>query len=388
MSVRRRTWTTPKGEPREAWVVNYFDADRVRRQKTFAKQRDARAFERRAGVEIEQGVHVADSASCTVGQAADLWLETCEANGLERSTIEAYRGHVVHHLKPLIGNTLVSKITVPAVRAFQDTLRAGGRSPAMIKRIVGSLGAILADAQERGLAAHNAVREMRGRHVGRDRRQEQRLRGKLKVGEDIPTPDEIRRFIGKLQGRWRPLLMTAAFCGLRASELRGLRWSDVDLQRRELHVSQRADRFNAIGPPKSGAGERTVPIPAMLANTLREWKLQCPRGELDLVFPTGAGTVEGLGNIVRRGLWPAMIEAGVTDGEGRAKYRGMHCLRHFYAAWSLSPVSHGGMGLAPKVVQTRMGHASIQMMFDRYGHLLPRSDSSEEVDEAERVLLG
>ena len=92
-----------------------------------------------------------------------------------------------------------------------------------------------------------------------------------------------------LSGRWRPLLLTAIFTGLRASELRGLRWADVDLKLGELHVRQRADRYNAIGRPKSAAGERTIPLAPMLVNTLREWKLACPKSELDLAFPTASG---------------------------------------------------------------------------------------------------
>lgn len=74
------------------------------------------------------------------------------------------------------------------------------------------------------------------------------------------------------QGRWRPLIVTAIFTGLRASELRGLRWSDVDLQERVVHVRQRADRYNSTGSPKSEAGHRAVAMPPIVLNTLREWK--------------------------------------------------------------------------------------------------------------------
>src|SRR5262249_46286682 len=77
--------------------------------------------------------------------------------------------------------------------------------------------------------------------------------GKLKVGINIPSPDEIRAIIAKLFGPRRPLLLTAIFTGLRASELRGLRWADIDLKRGELHVRQRADRYGKIGRPKSEA---------------------------------------------------------------------------------------------------------------------------------------
>ena len=144
--------------------------------------------------------------------------------------------------------------------------------------------------------------------------------GKLKIGVDIPSPDEMRAIVGKLRhrgaGRWRPLLLTAIFTGLRASELRGLRWDDVDLKRGELHVRQRADRYSKIGRPKSEAGERTVPLPPMVVAALREHRLACPRSELDLVFPNSRGGIEHRNTIVEHGFHPAQIAAGVVDRHG------------------------------------------------------------------------
>jgi integrase len=72
--------------------------------------------------------------------------------------------------------------------------------------------------------------------------------------------------------------------------LRGLRWQDIDFKKAELHVRQRADKFRKIGPPKSEAGERIVPLPPMVVATLREWRLACPNGTLGLCFPNGKGT--------------------------------------------------------------------------------------------------
>ena len=160
----------------------------------------------------------------------------------------------------------------------------------MVKRVVGDLGSILADAQERGLVAQNVVRSLS--HRKKRREAERRQKAKLKVGVDIPSPEEIRAIVVQLSGRWRPLLLTAIFTGLRASELRGLRWEDIDLKKAELHVRQRADKFNTIGKPKSASGQRTIPMPPIVVNTLREWKLECPKSELGLVFPTGAGKIE------------------------------------------------------------------------------------------------
>ena len=176
------------------------------------------------------------------------------------------------------------------------------------------------------------------------------------------------------------------------------RWSDVDIERRSLRVEQRADRFNEVGAPKSESGARAVPLPPLVANALKEWKLACPKGELDLVFPNCAGGVESHRAIRGRGLIPAQIKAGVSidtgtvDAKGRAvfvaKYTGLHALRHFYASWCINRVADGGLGLPLKVVQERMGHASVVMTSDVYGHLFPNGDDGEEMAAAERALFG
>ena len=209
---------------------------------------------------MREGTHVADSASVTVKQAGDLWFKSAAAADLERATLDQYRQHLRLHIEPIIGRTKLSQLNAPTIRAFEDKLRDTGRSPAMVKYVIRSLGALLADAQERGLIVRNPVRELRRRRRGK-RRSRSAQNGKLKVGIDIPTEDEIRSIIQAAKGRWRPLLLTAIFTGLRASELRGLRWEDVDLKKAKLYVHQRADRFNEIGPPKTGPASAASPCP-------------------------------------------------------------------------------------------------------------------------------
>ena len=110
MSIRKRTWKTAKGETKEAWVVDYVDQAGKRHLKTFDKKKEADAFETRTRFEITQGTHTADSASVTVSEAADLWLETCRASGLETSTIDAYEQHARLHIRPFLGRTKLSQI--------------------------------------------------------------------------------------------------------------------------------------------------------------------------------------------------------------------------------------------------------------------------------------
>ncbi|MER8872750.1 site-specific integrase [Mesorhizobium sp. M0814] len=412
MSIRKRKWTNAKGVEKEAWIVDYLDTKGTRRLKTFPKKKDADQFAATAKVEVREGTHVADSASVTVKQAGAFWIATGEASGLERSSIDQRKRHLKLHIEPFIGATLLSRITVPTAREFEDDLRKNARSQAMVRKVLGSLSALLSDAQERGLATRNPVRDMRGtRRRGKDRQADKRQKGKLKIGVDIPTRDEIKAVVGALAGRWRPLLITAIFTGMRSSELRGLRWQDVDFGKGEIRVNQRADDYGEIGRPKSEAGERTIPLPPVVINTLKEWKFACPRRatgghdadgnpvkELHYVFPNGSGNIESRSNIIKRGFLPAQIAAGVAidtgdkDEQGSpimaAKYGGLHALRHFYASWSINRPRDGGLGLPPKVVQERLGHSSIVMTMDTYGHLFPRGDDADEMAAAERSLLG
>jgi integrase len=394
MSVRKREWTTPKGEAKSAWVVDYFDTVGKRRLKTFRLKKEADQFAATATVEVREGTHVADSASVTVEKAGKLWIISGQNAGLERSTVNQRTSHYEHHIKPLIGEMLLSRLTVPAVRDFEDRMRKEGRSPAMVKKVLTSLGSILSDANERGLATRNPVRDIKGSRKGRDRRLEKRQKGRIEVGVDIPTREEIKALVEALTDHWRPLLITAVFTGMRSSEIRGLRWQDVDLKAGEISIRQRADQFKKIGPTKSEAGNRTIPVPPLVTNALKELRLKQQSGT-ELVFANPDGEPRSHTNIVNKGLIPAMVNAGVTklgkDRKGKpiavAKYTGLHALRHFYASWLINRKEDGGLGLPAKMVQERLGHASIVMTMDVYGHLFPRADDGRELADAASALL-
>ena len=82
-------------------------------------------------------------------------------------------------------------------------------------------------------------------------------------------------------------------------------------------------------------------------------------------------------------------ETGLDGSEiVRAKYPGLHALRHFYASWCINRRGDGGLELPPKVMQERLGHSSIVMTLDVYGHIFPRGDDAAELEAAERSLLG
>lgn len=369
MGIRKRT--LPSGN--SVWLAEYRDGAGKRRFKQFDKRKDADDFLLTARGQVRSGVHVAASQSITISKAADLWIERAENEKLEASTIASYKQHRDIHIVPAIGATKLSTMTVPNVQAFADEL-AKTKSRAMVKKILGSLSSIFSEAQRRGLAAQNPVSAVKVRIPKRE-----------KGRPEMPTTAELQAILKATPEKHKPFIYTAAFTGLRASELRGLQWRDLDLKAGVLHVVRRADPYNELGPPKSEAGTRTVPIGPTVVSILEAWSKVCPRGNLGLVFPNGAGNVESHANLLNRVFWPIQIDASVSvdsgevDDDGnpirKAKFS-LHALRHAAAAMWIA------QGVTAKRIQVLMGHASIQQTFDTYGYLIEAREDDQAAARA------
>jgi integrase len=274
MSVRKRTWKTSKGVECEAWVVSYTDQAGDRHIRTFERKKDADAYHDEVRSDVRKGIHTAPSKSITLSEAADNWIKRIEADGRERSTRDQYEQHVRLHITPGLGRLKLAELTPTQIEKFRDNLLVTVSRP-LARKVLTSLKSILKVANHSQVAANVTI--------SRDKRSKR----KLEIGIDIPTPEEVRRLIATtIDARIRALLLTTALTGLRASELRGLRWADIDLKACELHVRQRASRYCEIGSPKSESSRRTVPIePDILLPALKAWKLACPLGEPDHAGP-------------------------------------------------------------------------------------------------------
>lgn len=136
-----------------------------------------------------------------------------------------------------------------------------------------------------------------------------------------------------------------------------------------------------LGAPKSKASYRTIPLPARVISTLREWKVTCPAHSLHLVFPSEKGRGLSYGVMAKKHLQPILLEAGVTrpglkEGEAVAKYTA-HIFRHAAASLWIEQKMNA------KRVQTLVGHGSIQVTFDTYGHLFEQAE--EDADDANAI---
>jgi integrase len=357
MSIRKRT--LPSGQLR--WLVDYVDQQGVRRARQFKTEKEAKEHNTTVCGEIRDGTHIADRASITVKKAGALWIDRCQIeDGLESGTIRGYQSHLDLHILPQLGGMRLSRLTRPMVEAFKSTL-IKKHSKKLAAKVLISLKAMLSNAMRLGLVGQNVATGVR---VKRDNREDQRIR--------IPDKDQIRALISATSelwpttAPWRPFMITAIFTGLRSSELRSLTWDCVNFEKRIIEVRKRANYQNRMGPPKSTAGNRTVPLGPLALNTLRQWKLACPKTELNLVFPSQSGGIIMITEPHRK--WNDLLEAA---GLPRLSYR-FHDTRHIAVSLLIE------QGWQAKRIQTVIGHASISTTFNVYGSLWASPESDQE----------
>jgi integrase len=374
MSVRKRQWRAANGETKTAWVCDYFDQNGKRRNETFATKGQAVARHAQVVLDVRKGTHVAHDGKQMIADAAQRWLKRLEADGRERATVEQYEQHLRLHILPVLGRVKLAKLNTETIESFRAFLLAKDEKGEPVRS--------RDQAVKVWVTFKSLLKHARCAHLGQGVTgiaPDHRAKRKLEIGVDVPTNDEIKRLFNATAGarpehkRKRAMLLIAAFCGLRASELRGLRWADVKLDEAELQVTQRADRYGKIGAPKTVSSRRTVPMSPDVVRALREWKIAQGGGEL--TFGTRKGGVEPHQNMLRS-LRPVMRDAGMVTKDGKPRY-GLHAFRHYFASWCISPKERSGRGLSAKVVQEWLGHSTIAMTFDTYGHLFKEVDKSE-----------
>lgn len=376
MSIRKRTWSTARGET-TVWIVDYKDQYGQRKTKQFPRKKDAETWNISAAWQVSQGTHTSERKSITVAQASAMWLDARRADRLEPSTLAAYDQHVRLHINPRWGSIKISQITTPMVEKFKNEL-VGSLTRPMAVRVLRSLKALITEAVLLGYIAHNAALPV---NVQRSARNKQKLA--------IPDKATLKRLLDVAATSSNPMALPCycllVFSGLRASEIRGLSWAGISFDKGNVNVWQRADRSGELGTPKSKAGERTIPLPDMAIKALKVWRIACPPSEGDLVFPSISGKPMSWNYLVSKVVAPVQIDAGeyTIRGEETKPLWNMHSFRHAAASLWIE------QRLDAKRVQSLMGHSNIAVTFDTYGHLFDQTERDVSTSAAiERAIYG
>ncbi|WP_250289514.1 tyrosine-type recombinase/integrase [Frankia sp. CiP1_Cm_nod1] len=336
--------------------LGWIDGKRRRRVVYGGTEKEALAKVRELRKAADQGQDLT-AKSRTVAEWMDYWMDEIKSHdGTRPSTLARYRYAIDGHIVPMLGKIRLDKLGPAHVRRLHAARREQMK-PASLVKIHAVLRAALADAERMELVSRNVAKAVRP--------------PSLAGGEQHTlTTSDARRFLTlAIDDRLEALFVLALTMGLRRGELLGLRWDDVDLDARTLWVRRSAQRVSGqlrLVEPKTHGSRRTVPIPALAVDALeRQRKRQADErnkaGESwqnnGLVFASTVGTPMEPRNVTRR-------VQQLRDGAGLPWLR-LHDFRHGCATFLLAS------GIEPRTVMEILGHTTVRMTMERYGHVLP-----------------
>ena len=338
--------------------------DKKKLRKTFGTLAEAKLWRADAITQLDRGTIRAPSTT-TLNEGAAMWLKdartgkakTRSGHPYKPSAIRGYDAALRTRVLPEFGTCKLSELSRLDLQRFAERLEAGdpaatppvpALNPSTVRNMLMPLRAIYRRALVHGEVVNNPTTGLQ-LAVSSGRR------------DRIADPAEAGKLIAALSAAARAMWATAFYAGLRRGELQALRWEDVDMASGIIRAEWSwDDKEGILIKPKSKAGRRSVPLVAALRDTLTEHKLTTSR-DTGFVFgcdgvrpftPNAAGSRADT-------AWKAAKLTRIT----------LHECRHTYASLMIAA------GVNMKALSTYMGHATISITLDRYGHLLPGNET-------------
>ncbi|MGO9021403.1 MAG: tyrosine-type recombinase/integrase [Syntrophobacteraceae bacterium] len=338
---------------RGKYVLDFYDQAGKRRWLTLpvgTTKKEAKESLAEIEKQIKHGTYMPIRVVPAFSSIADTWL-TSKKSSIRESTHQQYKGHVENHLKPFLSEMKVTQVTFDILEKFKTDALDKAVTPETLKKIFVTLSAILDYAVRVRCIEYNpsiyVERPTNGSTHDHDGT------GQM----SILKPHQIRALLDAADtGRDRTLFMTAVLTGMREGELLGLKWGDIDWANCQIQV-RGTYNHGKFYEPKTNTSKRRIDLAPELVHELKKWNLACPKGDLNLVFPSTTGTPDSADNMLKRRFFPLLEKAGLH----RIRF---HDLRHTYASLLIDQNEN------PKYIQVQMGHSSIKVTMDIYGHLM------------------
>lgn len=343
---------------RDKWQVLYRDpaTKKERSAGVFTRKSDATRQRLRIEYDLANEDLIDPSLKATPFEVwAKEWLKS--RSGLKPKTLDGYASLLNSRILPTFGTARLQDIRTIAVEQWITDMEAEPLSPSRIRQAYNVLSASLKAAVRSDMIRKNPA-----------------------TGVTLPTiemsemrhlePDELEFAASRVGGEYETLVYVLAYCGIRSGEAVALRRKSVNIMRSELRIAESATEINgrlAFGSTKNGR-ERTVTVPKFLMKRIEDhMAVHVGEEPAALVFQSPQGGPLRMSNFRRR-VWKPALTGTALEGMK------IHELRHTSASILIN------RGLHPKIVQDHLGHSSIVVTMDRYGHLYP--SDNERVQNA------
>jgi len=290
--------------------------------------------------------------------AAEAWLIGAERGEIRNrsgrpykpATLRGYRKVLSVLLLPALGEKKLNAVAIADVQALVDHWQKEGHAPATIRNSIKPLQTIYRRACAREGVPVNPTRGLE-------------LPAPDSREVEIIAPQAAVRLIEAVPIEDRGIWGTALYAGLRYGELRALRWGAVDLPGGTIRVRESWDPIEGPIEPKTRTSRRTTPIPSALRELLLDRRERAGEPAEDALIFTGDDGLPFHATCIYRRADCAWAAAELTE-----RLR-LHQARHTYASFMIAA------GVNAKALSTFMGHSSIKVTYDLYGHLMPGAEA-------------
>jgi integrase len=341
--------------------VRYRDPNGRQRARNFARKTDATRFAAAVETDKVRGDWLDPRlGKVTFADWAHEWLG--QLGHLKPKTRLDYEVALRRHVLPVLGETPVGSVDRPAMKRFTSDLTARGAGPDVVRVAAQVARHVLAVAVDAGALKANPASAL---HLVRQRKSEMLFL----------RPEQVQALADAIAAPYGTLVRFAAYTGLRAGEIGALRVRRIDFLRSRVEVAESVSDVAGqliVGPTKTYAN-RHVPMPPLLVEELATHLGQRCHDREELVFTSPQGGPLRHGNFYKTKFKPAVRAAGLPESLR------FHDLRHTYAAFCIASTAD------PYAVMRRMGHSSITVTYDTYGHMFPERDA--EITDALETLF-
>ena len=339
----------------------YSPRDGRKLYKTFPRKSEARSWRADAKRSLDRG-KLRTPNGRTLREVAATWLEAAERGEIRNrsgrsfkpSTLRGYRVALEDRVLPELGTRKLTAITTTDLQELVDQWQSQGHSPGTVRNWLKPLQVIYRRARAREGVPVNPTRDL-----------ELPVPNPKEV--EIVAPDVAAALLNVLPLDERAIWATALYAGLRYGELRALRWEAVDLERRLIEVRASWDPKEGPIEPKTRNSRRTVPMPSLLRTLLLALRDGDAKPDPHALIFRVADDEPFQAERLYRYADQRWHKAGLTD-----RLR-LHQARHSYASFMIAA------GVNPKALSSFMGHSSITVTFDLYGHLMPGTEAEGAV---------
>jgi integrase len=280
------------------------------------------------------------------------------------SSARAVRSHLKCYILPELGKVRLDQLGVENQQTFITRMpeRATKKtvSRKTVVNVMGTLSTILTTARNWGYNCEQ---------INLDKL---RLPARgMKYEAPSFTPDQLKRILAIAEEPWHTMFCILTLDGLRAGEVLGLKWGDVDFDRSLLHI-RRTAWYGKIQTAKSEASETVLPIPRSLLTMLKNYQINWKPNGAGFLFVTRNGRPPSSNKVVEYHLWTILDALGIPRC-------GLHAFRHAHTSLLLDS------GATPKVVQRQLRHSDARTALEIYGHVV--GDAHREAVEKVASML-